>query len=263
MFDQVLPGNTKKVLGRLEKNPLFASACLGGGTGLALQLGHRISEDLDFFTRRDFDERLLPPKLGRIAGFHLDSISPQTIVGRFDNVRFSLFFYDYPLLAEPRSFGRIRILDAADIAAMKISAIASRGVKRDFIDLYFLCRETMSLSDALGAYGRKFQNLAATAVHVLKSLVYFDDAEADPMPRLLKPAKWESVKLFFRKEVPALAKHLMPGSPSASGIVPPLHQQWSLISSLDSASPIPLARRQSAQAPSASPRAKRAVPRRR
>jgi len=170
-------------------------------------LGHRISEDLDFFTRRDFDERLLLPKLGRIAGFHLDSISPKTIIGRFDEVRFSLFFYDYPLLAEPRAFGRIRVLDAADIAAMKISAIASRGVKRDFVDLYFLCRETMTLADALGAYALKFQNLAANAVHVLKSLVYFEDAEADPMPVLLKPARWEAIKGYFREEVPPLAKY--------------------------------------------------------
>jgi hypothetical protein len=98
-------------------------------------------------------------------------------------------------------------LDAADIAAMKISAIASRGVKRDFVDLYFLGRETMTLADAVNAYARKFQNLAATSVHVMKSLVYFDDAEADPMPVLLKPAKWKSVKLFFRKEVPPLAKY--------------------------------------------------------
>ncbi len=210
MFDQVLPGDTKEVLGRLGKNRLFVSACLGGGTGLALQLGHRISEDLDFFTRRDFDERLLLPKLGRIAGFWLDTISPKTIIGRFGAVRFSLFFYDYPLLADPRAFGRIRVLDAKDIAAMKVSAIASRGVKRDFVDLYFLCRETLTLADAVGAYGRKFRNLAATSVHVMKSLAYFDDAEREPMPLLLKHATWKEIKRFFRDEVRSLARFIPP-----------------------------------------------------
>jgi len=50
MFEQVLPGNTKAILALLGKNKSIQKAYLGGGTALALQLGHPLSYDLDFFT---------------------------------------------------------------------------------------------------------------------------------------------------------------------------------------------------------------------
>ncbi|MCG2713047.1 MAG: nucleotidyl transferase AbiEii/AbiGii toxin family protein [Candidatus Omnitrophica bacterium] len=201
MFEQVLPGNTKAILALLEKSEIVQKAYLAGGTALALQLGHRISYDLDFFTTDEFDENNLLPKLKEISKFELERTAWRTVLGNFEGVRFSIFYYEYPLLHSTRKFGKVNILDIRDIAAMKIAAIASRGVKRDFIDFYFICQEGISLDEAIRLYDKKYKNLATTSVHIMKSLVYFEDAEKDPMPNMLKPCKWEEVKRFFEREV--------------------------------------------------------------
>ncbi len=205
MFEQVLPGETKTILARLGESELLGRAALGGGTALALRLGHRVSQDLDFFTREQFDEKLLLPRLAGVAPFNLDRTSWGTILGGFGDIRFSLFYYDYPVLAAPDRFQGIDILDIPDIAAMKIAAIASRGVKRDFVDLFFICRECLSLSEAVELYDRKYANLSATGVHILKSLTYFDDAEDEELPLMLKDVDWDRIKDFFRGKVKRLS----------------------------------------------------------
>jgi len=206
VFEQVLPGNTKAVLALLEKSEVIQKAYLAGGTALALQLGHRISYDLDFFTQEEFDAEMLLPEIEEISDFQLEKISWRTILGKFEDVKFSIFYYKYPLLYAAKKFGMIKITDIRDIAAMKIAAIASRGTKRDFVDLYFICKEIVTLPDAIQLYDKKYKNLATTEIHIMKSLVYFEDAESDEMPKMLKKAEWEDVKKYFEDEVRRLVK---------------------------------------------------------
>jgi len=181
------------------------NAYLAGGTALALQLGHRLSYDLDFFTPLEFDEQLLLPEIEKISAFKLEKISWRTILGKFSAVRFSIFYYKYPALYAPKRFGKINVSDVRDIAGMKIAAIASRGTKRDFVDLYFICKEVVPLNKAIRLYERKYKNLTATAMHIMKSLVYFDDAESEEMPQMLKKVEWGDIKKYFEKEVKKLA----------------------------------------------------------
>lgn len=209
MFEQVLPGKTREVLALLGRSEFIRQSCLGGGTALALQLGHRVSRDLDFFTPVEFDEHLLLPHLKDIADFRLEKITWRTIRGRYGDVLFSIFHYDYPALFPPVKFGEIRVVETRDIGAMKIAAIAARGAKRDFFDLYFICREVIGLGDLLQLYDDKYRNLSADAVHIIKSLAYFDDAEEDEDPDLLKKADWREVKDFFRREVRDLSRSLL------------------------------------------------------
>ncbi|MDI6792855.1 MAG: nucleotidyl transferase AbiEii/AbiGii toxin family protein [bacterium] len=209
MFEQVLPKNTKAILALLEKNEIIQKAYLAGGTALALQLGHRISYDLDFFTAEEFEEEILLSKIKKIPGFQLERTAWKTILGKFKDVRFSIFYYEYPLLYPTKKFGMINVLDVRDIAAMKIGAIASRGVKRDFVDIYFICRETMSLEETIQAYDKKYRNLATTAIHIIKSLIYFDDAEEQEMPHMLKELDWPEVKNFFKGEVKRITRRFV------------------------------------------------------
>ena len=206
MFEQVLYQNTKAILALLKKNEIIQKAYLAGGTALALQIGHRISYDLDFFTREEFDEEKLLSKIEKIANFQLEEISWRTILGRFEGIRFSIFYYKYPLIYPAKKFGMINIVDVRDIAAMKIAAVASRGTKRDFVDLYFICKEVVSLKKIIRLYDKKYKNLSATATHIMKSIVYFNDAEPDKMPRMLKKVAWEDVKKYFENEVRRLIK---------------------------------------------------------
>ena len=206
MFEQVLPKNTKAILALLEKSEVIQKAYLAGGTALALQLCHRISYDLDFFTQEEFDEELLLPEIKKIANFQLEKIAWRRILGKFKDVKFSIFFYKYPLLYPVKKFGMINVADIRDIAAMKIAAIASRGTKRDFVDLYFISKEFMPLKKVIQLYGKKYKNLASTEMHIIKSLVYFDDAEPDEMPKMLKKVEWKDIKKYFEDEVRRLVK---------------------------------------------------------
>ncbi len=203
MFEKVLSKDAKHSLGILGDSGILSSAYLAGGTALALQIGHRYSYDFDFFTTEEFNEEILLQKITKVLNnFRLERKEWRTILGYIGDVRFSLFFYSYPLLFRTHNFSRISIADIKDITAMKIAAIADRGTKRDFIDLYFILAvdKLFSLSDALKLYDRKFKTLNQNKVHILKSLVYFEDAEKDEMPRMIRPVNWEKVKEFFIKE---------------------------------------------------------------
>ncbi len=100
----------------------------------------------------------------------------------------------------------LNIADILDIAAMKIDAVATRGAKRDFIDLYFISKSGYALINLLNFYNKKYGKLGSNLVHIHKSLVFFDDAEPDEMPRMLKEVKWEEVKNYFESEVKKLAR---------------------------------------------------------
>ena len=86
---------------------------------------------------------------------------------------------------------------------MKISAIAGRGTKRDFVDLYVTATR-YGLSALLELFEKKFADVRYNRIHVLKSLTYFKDAEKDPTPDMLIPLSWEEVKAFFTEDVPKI-----------------------------------------------------------
>jgi len=206
MFTETLFGNTKSALAILGKSHLMDNAYLAGGTAAALHLGHRISMDLDFFTPEEFDAKELTRSLRKRGEFELDKQSWGTILGVLKEVKFSIFVYKYPVLFPFKSLFDINIIDLRDIVAMKIDAISTRGIKRDFIDLYFICQKGMSLKEILSLYNRKYGALASNLVHIQKSLVYFVDAEGTTMPKMLKKADWEDIKRYFEKEVKKLVK---------------------------------------------------------
>lgn len=205
MFTKTLFGNTKKALALLSQSHLLDEAYLAGGTACALQLGHRISIDLDFFSPKKFNPSLLARSLRKVGEFKLEQQSEGTLLGELEGVRFSFFFYPYGVLFPYQSFRGVKILDLRDIAAMKIAAIATRGIKRDFVDLYFICRKGISLKQVLSFYDRKYGVLSSNVIHILKSLVYFVDAEASEPPKMLKRVAWEKVKKYFEGEVNKLA----------------------------------------------------------
>jgi hypothetical protein len=87
---------------------------------------------------------------------------------------------------------------------MKIEAIASRGARKDFVDLYFICQQAgFDLARALGAFEARFASAQPDLLHRVKALTYFDDAEIEPELLLLKPVDWAEVKSYFEREVTA------------------------------------------------------------
>ncbi len=203
---EILSGEAQKTFSSLKNFPLIRKFYLGGGTGLALQIGHRTSADLDFFIDGDFDEAALIQELKDQGEFQLEKKAENTAIGILNGVKISFLGYKYPLLEKIEELEAIKIASIMDIACMKVDAIASRGTKRDFVDVYFAAREKFSLKEILDNFEKKYVSLNYNLIHVKKSLVYFEDAEADPMPIMLKPAKWTEIKIFFEQEVLKLIK---------------------------------------------------------
>ena len=181
-----------ELLGRLMLRPELQDFALAGGTGLALQTGHRLSVALDLFSARDFEPEVLLDRLRDEFRTELHNISKNTLNLHINGTKVDLLTYKYPMLNSLIQEGNIRIYSMEDIAAMKLSAVSSRGSKRDFYDLYFLIKK-YSLSELLDFYKRKFET--EQYYHVIKSLIFFDDAEGEPDPRLINSnLTWKMIK---------------------------------------------------------------------
>lgn len=201
MFEETLVKGAKNNLAILGESYILKGAYLAGGTALALQLGHRVSVDFDFFTRNDFVPKDFSSQISKIGKFKEEQASKGTVLGNFNGTKFSLFTYNYPLIFPAISYLSLNIADLRDIAAMKIDAVATRGAKRDFVDLYFICQSDYKLTELLAFYNKKYGKLASNLVHILKSIVFFSDAEPEEMPNMLKRVAWDEVKAYFESEV--------------------------------------------------------------
>jgi len=206
MFTNALLPDTLRVIKLINQNRIIKDAYLAGGTALALQIGHRISVDLDFFTLKEFDENTLEIELQKTGFYKGDGKAWKTIWGMISQTKFSLFYYPYKIISDYINFEGINLISKPDIAAMKINAIETRGSKRDFIDLFFLAKD-YSIEQMLEFYNLKYQTLQDHLYIIIRSLGYFEDAEMDEKsPQMLIDVSWPEVKNFFQKESLRLAK---------------------------------------------------------
>ena len=120
------------------------------------------------------------------------------MITKINEVKVDFVNYKYPLLSECLFIENIRMLSVKDIAGMKLNAIAGRGSKKDFIDLYFLLNE-FSLEDILSFYEKKYKD--GSVFMVQKSLTYFEDADAQQQPKMFKDFNWETCKQKIIEEV--------------------------------------------------------------
>ena len=107
------------------------------------------------------------------------------------------------------NFGTVSLLAPLDIAVMKIIAISQRGKKRDFFDLYWCAKNVEPLEGIVYRLKEQYPSIAHDYHHILKAIVYFDDAESDPDPEINFEASWKTVKSFFEKEIPVIMNKLI------------------------------------------------------
>jgi len=179
---------------------------LAGGTGLALQIGHRPSIDFDWFVTALGEPEALFHRLRAFEiTFDVQSLALETIYLEIDAVQVSFIGYDYQLL-QPPSVCRhgAKLAHTDDIACMKLSALGSRGSRKDFVDLHFMISQFRSLQEYLNLYQQKYQN--RDIGHILRSLVYFADAETEPEILTAKPFNWEGMKHDFETWVAELVQ---------------------------------------------------------
>ncbi len=187
-----------ELLNLIMKNPLFDGFNLVGGTGLALLIGHRISIDIDLFGEEIIHEDEKINYFKSLGSTKIISKSPNILSVAVNNIKVDIVNYQYPLIDTPYIIESMRIASKKDIAAMKINAIVGRGSKKDFIDLYFLLKE-YSLENILNFYNIKYQQ--GSDFLALKSLTYFDDADREVTPKMLKDFDWNEAKRYITSTV--------------------------------------------------------------
>jgi predicted nucleotidyltransferase component of viral defense system len=176
----------------------FNDYLLVGGTSLALQMGHRNSIDIDLFGNCEINEELFTRTLNGFGAFEVFKKSKNILITSINGVKVDFVNYKYPLLRDYIVINGIRMASKEDIAAMKINAIAGRGSKKDFIDLYFLLNE-FSLTEIIDFYLQKYFD--GSKFMAIKSLSYFSDADIDQTPDIYLDFNWETCKQKIISEV--------------------------------------------------------------
>lgn len=189
LHTSAVPVSLFKVLTDLQDLISSSDFALAGGTSLSLRLGHRLSFDLDFFTVSHFD----PEKLAHHFGFTAGSITGQSegsLQLRIDNVKVEFLRHAYPKLADDDWIEGLGMWSLQDVAAMKLNAISNRGSKKDFYDVVALF-DHFTLQTMIDLYQAKYR--PANLMMVIRSLAWFDDADAEPDPISLRDDSWPEV----------------------------------------------------------------------
>lgn len=187
-----------ELLKKLMDEKMFSSFNLVGGTSLALQFGHRNSIDIDLFGNAEIEVDLFTDKLNSYGEVVVTQSTKNILITQINGIKVDFVNYKYPLLSDILIEDNIRMLSVKDIAAMKLSAIAGRGSKKDFIDLYFLLNQ-FTLPQILSFYEKKYHD--GSLFMVEKSLTYFDDADLQLQPLMYMDFNWESCKKAILEEV--------------------------------------------------------------
>ncbi|MFH0991726.1 MAG: nucleotidyl transferase AbiEii/AbiGii toxin family protein [bacterium] len=209
-FQETLSSPQFKLLKRLGPFLSGHGFYLAGGTAIALMLGHRKSVDLDWFSPVSIRDPASWTNKIKSAGMIplAVNIDEGTFYATIGGVRISIIEYPYTIispLVEWKSVG-CSLASLDDLACMKLSAIASRGSKKDFIDVYALEKKHCSLQHMMSMYNKKFPE--ADLFPVFRGLSYFDDADNVRMPRMVWKVTWKTIKEEIQKELNKLIRKI-------------------------------------------------------
>jgi predicted nucleotidyltransferase component of viral defense system len=202
LYRKTVAPETFRLLETISSIADLSEFSLKGGTALALQMGHRISVDLDFFGNKEFSPDEIVDLLQDLKPLTMISQRKNILILNVQNVKVDFVNYRYPLIADLIREGSIRLHAPEDIAAMMLAAIAGRGRKRDFYDIHFLF-SLFTLRQMMDYYNRKFED--GSEMMVARSLTFFEDADLDEMPNLVgELVPWPNVRHRILQEVRSL-----------------------------------------------------------
>ncbi|HYL05502.1 MAG TPA: nucleotidyl transferase AbiEii/AbiGii toxin family protein [Thermoanaerobaculia bacterium] len=212
---EALSPRAQALAGSLAAAPWCEDFYLAGGAALALYLGHRPVAELDLMSGTN---RLAGPERRALLGALL-AFDPGTQVETARDgylfvrvgggVPLRLFYYPYPLVDPVEEVDGLAVASPADLGLMKLGAIISRGSRRDFVDLYLLCRE-LPLVQLLDRAGDKFGHVRDFPLQAWKGLADLSEAAGEAMPRLAVDVTWDEVSAWVAGEVREAARKLWP-----------------------------------------------------
>jgi hypothetical protein len=207
---ETVDARLRDVLTLIGQQPFARRFYLAGGTALALQLGHRRSIDLDFFSDEDdlMDNirHAIVATLEQSAQVDVREDVIGNLLLRVNDLSVGFFSYGYRLLEAVTAPDLPRVASMADIGLMKLDALIARGARKDFIDLHFIW-QTLPLEKLLELRPLKYPRARNFEVMLLEGLTNFDNADLDPMPQMLAPLDWEQARTNFATAARQLATH--------------------------------------------------------
>lgn len=204
IYWETISAEMREILGDFGQSKIAEKFYLAGGTALALQIGHRHSIDLDFFSPTE-DIPSIRPQLDSALGGILADSAWGNLVYLVKDVRVGFYGYGFALVAPKTKIGDIQLASVEDIALMKLDALLSRASRKDFYDLYFIA-QTIPLSTIFQKAPQKYPSVRDFESQTAKRLVYFENAEHESDPILIKPVAWDNVKKFFIEEARKIQK---------------------------------------------------------
>jgi predicted nucleotidyltransferase component of viral defense system len=201
LFWNTVTENMRLVMSGFTQSELGDHFYLAGGTALSLQIGHRLSVDLDFFSPTEDIPSIRTGIEKALAPFNatLADSSWGNLVYLARNVRVGFYGYGYSLVAPLIETKEVRLASIEDIALMKLDALLSRSARKDFYDLYFICR-SIPLRQIFDHAQKKYPSVRDFETQTVKRLVYFENAEVEANPTMIQLADWQTVKEYFIKQ---------------------------------------------------------------
>jgi predicted nucleotidyltransferase component of viral defense system len=193
---------TYNLLRKVSSIELIASKfALAGGTALALQIGHRRSIDLDFFSPDEFNVKELEITLAgnKELNFQFINSNSRMLFCYINNIKCDFVHEPAKVIKPFFIFDHVPYYSVEDIAAMKMHTICGRGKKKDFFDIYALL-EKYEWKDLLDFFVKKYGE--DQLLFLWRSIGYFEDAEEDPDIAGLHPFEktWDEVKQIILKK---------------------------------------------------------------
>lgn len=200
MHQEAITSRAKRIFNKLR---YFSDFYLAGGTGLALQLGHRISIDFDLFWEKYIPKDLLEKvrKVFKNAKIKVVVNHSEQLTVTISGINLTFARYPFPVISKFINYQGIRILPALEIATMKAYALGRRATLKDYVDLYFVLKEKVGTLEKIITISKKKYGKDFDPRLFLEQLIYSKDIEDIEIQFLKEKVNKLKIEKFFEKEI--------------------------------------------------------------
>ena len=200
MHEEALTEGGKQLFPGLAQ---FKEFSLVGGTGLALQIGHRLSVDFDLFSEKELSPAILQ-KVKRIfpgSSLAVTYQSGDQLNVLINDIKITFLYYPYPVIEPGTMYQGVQVATISEIAAMKAFSIGRRLAYKDYVDWYFLLKEDrVSLGTVIALAKKKYGNEFNDRLFV-GQLVSIDDVAEQKIDFLRDEINAATIKQFLNNAV--------------------------------------------------------------
>lgn len=192
MFTNIISDKANELLKKIPDLNLRKDFFLVGGTSLALQLGHRKSDDLDFFTHEEFKASIVE-KLRGLDEFKAINVADNAVEVCIGELKLMLIYWAYDLEKPLKDWRNIKLADPLDIGYMKLLALQGRSRKKDIVDLYYIDKKVIKLENLLERFERSYLAESFGKLGGIKTLIDRKALKKDKMPEIFEDLEWEEI----------------------------------------------------------------------